>query len=78
MKRSLREILADSHIAAVAIAVLLLWTLTLAAWAFRIPLYRATEFAVTAVAIPGIPYSSHTWTGADRLMLITTGFTAPL
>jgi len=74
VKRSLREILADSHIAAVAIGVLLLWSLSSAAWAFRIPLYRAAEFAVTAVAILGIPYSSHAWTGAEQLMLITVGY----
>lgn len=72
MNRSLREILADSHIAAVAISVLLLWTLTSAATALRIPFFQAAEYVVTAVAILGIPYSSHTWIGADRFMLLTT------
>lgn len=34
MKPSLRKILADSHVSAIAIAVLLFWSLDSALWAF--------------------------------------------
>lgn len=74
MKRSLREILAESHIAPVAIAVMLLWTLTSAASAVGIPFYEVAEYAVTAVAILGIPYSSHSWNFADWFMFLSTVF----
>jgi hypothetical protein len=74
MKVSLREVLAESHIAAVAVAVLLLWAITSAAWAISTPVYRAAEFVVTAVAILGIPYSSHTWNASDWFMFVTTGY----
>lgn len=72
VKPSLREILADSHISAVAIAVLILWSLD---WAFRAlwgPLSRVIGFLATAVAILGIPYFSTTLYATDRLILITT------
>ena len=72
MKPSVRQVLADSHIAAVAIVVLLLWSLD---WAFRAlwtPVSRAVGFVLTAVAIFDIPYFSPTLTIVDRLMLIGT------
>ena len=72
VKRSLREILADSHISAVAIAVLLVWSLDSVFRALWDPVSRAATFLFTAVAILGVPYYSHTLTGADRLALITT------
>lgn len=74
MKRSVREILADSHVSAVAIAVLLLWSLE---WGFQAlwdPLFRAVSFLITAVAILDIPYFSRTLSPVDRLTLITTFF----
>ena len=60
MKRSLRQILDDSHIAAVTIAVLLLWSLDGAFQALWIPVSRAVGFLLTAVAILDIPYFSPT------------------
>lgn len=72
VKPSLREILADSHISAVAIAVLILWSLE---WAFRAlwgPLSSVIGFLATAVAILDIPYFSTTLDVTDRFMLITT------
>ena len=72
MKSSLREILAGSHIAAIAMAVLLLWSID---WGFRVlwsPLPRVATFLATAVAIRGIPYFPSTLTGADRAMLVST------
>jgi hypothetical protein len=69
VRPSLREILADSHVSAVAIAVLLYWSLY---WGFNAlwsMLARAANFLFTAVAILGIPFGSSTFTGVDRLML---------
>lgn len=72
MKRSLRAILGESYIAALAIAVLLFWSLELVFWVLWGPLYRAAEFVFTAVAILGIPYSSPGLTIQDwRMVLIT-------
>lgn len=71
MKPSLREILADSHIAAVATAVLLLLSLREGIQALWNPLLRAAVFLSTAVAISGIPYIGP-YTIVDRLMLDTT------
>jgi hypothetical protein len=72
MKPSLRQILADSHVAAVAIAMLLLWSLDTASRGFWIPVFRAAAFLFTAIAILDIPYFSPTLTVADRFMLVTT------
>lgn len=66
----LREALTESHIAAVAVAVLLFWSLSLVLWGLWAPLYRVGGFLLMAVAILHIPYDS--FTGADRDMLLTT------
>ena len=47
MNRSLREILGETYIAAVAIAVLLFWSIELVLWALWGPCYRAAEFVFT-------------------------------
>jgi hypothetical protein len=70
VKPSLRKILADSHIAAIAIAVLLFWafySLFQVPWA---PLFRAVDFVVVAIATFDIPYSAGSWTFTDRLALM--------
>ena len=72
MKPSLRQILADYHVSAVAIAVLLYWSLYWGFSALWSPLARSANFLITAVAIVGIPSGSFAFTGADRLMLTTT------
>lgn len=72
MKLSLRGILADSHISAVAIAVLLFWSLDSLFWALWGPLSRAVGFLFTAVAILDIPYFSRTFTTVDHFMLFVT------
>ena len=51
MKPSLREMLADSHTATVAIAVLLLWSLDGAFRALWSPVFRAVSYLLTAAAI---------------------------
>jgi hypothetical protein len=63
---SLREVLAESHIAAVAIAVLLVWSLEWLLDALWIPFFRVGEFVINAIAILGIPYDSHVFDFADR------------
>ncbi|HEX5233920.1 MAG TPA: hypothetical protein VFW25_01175 [Silvibacterium sp.] len=68
----IREILADSHIAAVAIAVLLLESVISGCIALWGPLCRAAIFLFTAVAIRDVPYVSRTLTLSDRLMLTNT------
>jgi len=72
VKPSLKESLADYHVSAVAIAVLLYWSLYWGFTALWSPLARAASFLFTAVAILDIPYGSFTFTSADRSMLTTT------
>ena len=72
MKRSLREVLAAHHIAAVAIVMLLLWSLDSWFRAIMGPLSRTASFLITAVAILRVPYFSTTLNGADRLLLLAT------
>jgi hypothetical protein len=72
VKYSLRKILADSHVSAVAIAVLLFWSLDSAFRALLGPLFRAVSFLFTAVAILDIPYFSRTLTFIDRVTLFIT------
>src|SRR5882724_12252358 len=72
MKPSLREILADSHISVVAIAVLIYWSLYWGFTAIESPLARLASFLFAAVAILDIPYDSFTFTGTDRLAWTTT------
>lgn len=70
--KSLIQILSDSHICAVAIVVLLFWSLDSAFNAVWILLVPAIDFLVTAVAILGIPYISHTHTLVDRMTWTVT------
>jgi len=70
MRLSLRQVLADSHVAAIAIALFLLWSLDAAFSALWPPVSHALQYVFTAIAILDIPYFSHTFTVADRSMLI--------
>lgn len=74
MRPCLREVLVDSHVGAVAIAVLLLWALNGAFLALWGPVSRVGTFLYTAVAILGIPYFNPRLDWADRTMLMTTLF----
>lgn len=69
----LRQILVDSHIAAITIAILLLWSLEAGFLALWQPLSRVIHFLFTAVAILGIPDYSWTFSIADRISWIVTG-----
>jgi hypothetical protein len=66
---SFRKILVDHHISAVAIGVLLFWSLYWGLGSLRSPLVWAASFFFTAVAIRDIPYDSFSFNGGDRLML---------
>jgi hypothetical protein len=69
MKPSLRGVLIDSHVAAIAIAVLLVWSLEGGFQALCTLLWPVVTYLLTAVAIFGIPY--HNFTTEDRYVLVT-------
>ncbi len=74
MKVSLREALVNSHVAAIAIAVLLASALR-ELFEALLPLgTRIFGFLFTAAAIQEIPYFSPGVTAEDRLVLITVGW----
>jgi hypothetical protein len=66
--RSIRETLAESHISAVAIVVLVLWSITAGCSALSEPLCRVATFLFTAVAIEGVAYSSTSMNAWGRVM----------
>jgi hypothetical protein len=72
VKRSFRDVLADSHVAAVAIGVLLLWSLKSGVQAFERPLFHFVYFLVNVVAIRGIPYGSGSFTSGEWLEWLHT------
>jgi hypothetical protein len=74
MQSSLRRVLADSHIAAVTIAVLVMWALVGTFRGLWAPAYRLGAFVLTAIAIWDIPYIPPKPTLADNLMLISAGY----
>lgn len=69
MGPSVRKVLADSHVTAIAIALLLLISFANACRAVWIPLAWALGFVFNAVAIVGVPYYSTSLTIADRVSL---------
>ncbi|HKV92637.1 MAG TPA: hypothetical protein VJW20_08830 [Candidatus Angelobacter sp.] len=71
MNRSLRQVLADSHIAAVTIVTLLLWSIVGMFQVIWEPASGVLSYLATALAIMGIPTASPL-TAGDRIMLIET------
>jgi hypothetical protein len=65
----LRKTLADSHVSAVAVVVLLLFSFGRLAHALPALLPWVVDFLLTAIAVRGLP--SVSFTVADRLMLTT-------
>jgi hypothetical protein len=64
VRPSLRKVLAESYVAAVAIAVLLLWTIVSVVRALGPLVLSGVSFFVRALAIRGIPtYSEGYWLG---------------
>lgn len=70
MERSLREILADSHISAVATAVLLLWSLDSGFQAFWRLLFHVGDLLVNVVALGRFPFGWRETYFAGQLLLI--------
>jgi hypothetical protein len=54
--KALRQILFDSHVSAVAIAVLLVWSLSYVLEGLWQPVFSAISFTMTAIAIRGLPF----------------------
>ena len=72
MKPSLRETVANTHIAAVTIAVLLLWSLDDELHVLWEPIQRILIYLFTAVAILDIPYHSPVPGIVAQISLVTT------
>jgi len=73
VKTSFRQALAASHVSAVTIAVLLIWSLNSFLDAVWDPTLEAVSYLATALAILGIP-APPLFTFARRTMLITSVF----
>lgn len=73
MKTSLRQILADSHVSAVAIAVLLIWSFDSVFEALWGPILNAAGFLFNVVAILGLPYIPPTFGFSQRFVLLSIG-----
>jgi hypothetical protein len=72
VKPSLRKILGDSHIAAVAIAILVTWSLEWILDALQNPFFRVASFVMNAIAILGFPYGASDFSLADRNTLFVS------
>jgi hypothetical protein len=76
MKPSLRQVLADSHIAAIAILVLLFWCLDSLFQALWLPLLPTIYTLSNALEIRGIPsspqftFAGHLWTIASSVFAL--------
>jgi hypothetical protein len=73
VKPSLRETVANTHIAAVTIAVLLLWSIDDEFHVLWEPIERMATFLFTSVAILDIPYHSPAPSMVAQISFLTTG-----
>ena len=73
MARPVRSMLADSHVGAVAVLVLLLWSIESLFRAIWVPLSRIGGFLLTAIAILDIPYYAPGLTTLDKIWLVGIG-----
>ena len=74
MHRSLRQILIESHVAAVTIVVLLLWTLDGAFQTLSGIAPRIFHFLLTAVSIHEIPALLPTTKADEMELMVTAGY----
>jgi len=72
--KSARETLVAAHISAVAVAVLVFFSLEFAVRALAEPFPSVVGFMATAIAVRGMPYISHRTSLADQFMLIPASF----
>jgi hypothetical protein len=70
LKPSLRAVLAETHVADLAIAWLVLRALESAFWVVWPPIGRATGFVFMAIAIMDVPYHSSTLDLVGRVELL--------
>lgn len=78
MNRPIRETLAESHIAPIAMALLLVSALQSICGSASAPLFFLADYVITAVAIGGIPSpdtSSHTLLWANSFFNLFTAVT---
>ena len=76
MSRSFRQLLAESHIPAVTIAVLIVWAFDSGVRALRVPLFGTIDFVTNVVAIGRIPYGSGRLVWREWFTPLTYAFTA--
>ena len=72
MKESVRETLVETHISAVAIAVLLCWSIEWGFLALKGPVLSAFGWVLNAILILGVPFRSNKFTFSERTLLVTT------
>lgn len=68
MQRSLREVLADSHVAVATVAILLFWCLVLVFRAVLGPLYEVAVFIIWTVSVGSSPYRPFSELNGFRLL----------
>ncbi|SRR5258708_820178 len=71
---SLREALANSHVSAVAIAVLLFFSVQAMLFGLWVPTFRVLNYLFEAVAILDTPYFARGLTIIDRTQILITSF----
>ena len=72
MMSAIRKALGESHVATIAIAVLLLWSMRDFLLAWWMPGLQTSYFVATAIAIRGVPYMSPGFNFEDRMMVLMT------
>jgi hypothetical protein len=70
--KALRQMLLDSHVSAVAIAVLLIWSVSYVLEGFWQPVFSTISFTMTAIAIRGLPFVPPRFSFAQREMIFVT------
>jgi hypothetical protein len=76
MSGSVRRVLAESHVAAVAIAVLVVWSLDWGVRASARPVFGLADFVINVIAIRGIPYGSGTFYWGPWITPLTYAFSS--
>jgi hypothetical protein len=76
MSRSFRQILAESRIPALTIAILIIWALDSGVRALNAPLFGIIDFVTNTVAIGGIPYHFGRFFWRSWIMALSYAFTA--
>ena len=70
--KALRQILFDSHVSAVAVVVLLVWSLTYILEGLWQPVFNLISFTMTAIAIRGLPFVPSRFSFSVREMMFAS------